>query len=1014
MSLRRRSIMFSYISVLILHSFVPDHATAATDQAQRFRAIVGDYTATFDPLRAYTLSRIEYRGETLGLANGNYGFTFHGGDGKFIGGSHDEAGAKETVIEKLLHVDGKEAAVPLKGDVTGRRVAFVTRSKLKGLLATQTTIITPQGIERELTLEVAESTQVGTSFAFMHPWTADTTQWIARERSNEERLLEGKLDSEGRENLGEITWAAVYDPTRRLAVLTIFPPDNLPGEGTKHWIWDIKPYHKQYYQPFSRRMLETGETYRFRMEIQVIPASPSDWIEVVKRLAPEYEGGTHVRQGEAEPRQVISATADAPATPEPQSAMHTKIMAQHPPIDLASPPPWLSSPVAMRALDPDTVLEPWSEVEVKDGVVSVWGRQHALGPWALPKQITALGEPLLAAPIRLEVSIDGAIAQPEPLARQTENYRGKATFRSTGHAGKADVQVNAAFEYDGFIRYNVALDTKGDPVTVDQLELVIPLEPDQARFMQHASAWRLGMSQQVTGFCGAIPEGQGEVYTYGFSPFLWVGGYDRGLSFSAESDQYWFPEKSDRAIRVVRSDDAVELRIVLIDGQTELPADATFTFALMATPVKPLPEGWRSWRITTQNPRTRRGESHDQLGDHLIYWNDKWRIVHQYPIPRDLDAMRSNVDQLRRQGADRFYAYLNPWLMGTGEKTHIPDEDFHFTPPEWTAFGEDWAIIPGLENYVYQRVSPASAYADFTLGAVKSWITEGGINGVYLDESFPYADTDARKGQGYTDREGRRQPTYALFAVRDFYKRLAYLFQTYGEGLPAMVAHTSATYAVPYLSFADIALTGEQWYHTIRKHPGPDMPSYIDLVPLEDWHAEMRSVQFGMVPLAFTVIKGPHLTQFPGIEKDAGIQRDFLTLALLHDTLVWANFGNNEPILQVQRAKDDFGMNHPQLVMHPYWQHDLAVDSANFEATGGDVRVTYYTQPGRSLVVLGNLGASAAKVSFTPSMFLQDGHLSTPPGQVFNAEDGSILSNNGERTNITVPPRDFRLIRIEK
>lgn len=999
----------------VLSVTMSTQADQPPDTDHAFDAAVGDYAVRFDPRRAWTLSRIDFRGQTLGKPNGNYGFTYHRGDSKYIGGSHDESGDVEQVLNAQLFVDGRAQAIPNGGVVKGQRIEFVTVSRLDGIEATQRTIVTSTGIERLLDLDVKQRTQLGVAFAFMHCWTEDTTAWIARERSGEERLLEGELDSEDRESLGEIFWAAVYDPSRQMAVLTVFPPDNLPGEGAKHWIWDIAPYHKQYYQAFNKRSVEPGEQFAFRMFIKVIEAPEDHWKAAVRKVAPEYEGGTHIQPdppAKADAPQPNTNSNDSTTTDKPTSPVHTKILDDHPDIDLSNPPAWLDDPVAMEALDPDTVLEPWHPVQVDGDTVTVWGRSHELGDYALPRQITALDQPLLAGPIQLDArTTDGQTLKPSSDVRQVEQYRGRVTYRQDSEADDVRLHVQAGYEYDGFVRYDVQVDTDQPDAQLAQLHLVIPLTPEQARFMQHASPWTLGMSQQVTGYCGGVPAGKGEVYRYGFSPFLWIGGYDRGLSFSAESDEHWWPAKSDRAIRIERTGDRVTLRIAFIDEPTPINDGLDYTFALMATPVKPLPEGWRSWRFTTQNPQTRRGENHDELGDHIIYWNDKWRIIHQYPIPRDMEAFRDDIEQLRNQGADRFYAYLNPWLMGVPQKTHIPGEDFVFTPPEWKAFIDDWAIRPGLRHYLYQRVSPASGYGDFALAAVKDWIVKGHINGVYLDESFPYADTDARKGQGYTDSAGNRQPTWAMFALRDFYKRLAWLFQEYADGPPALLAHTSSTYAVPYLGFADIALTGEQWYHTIRHWDQPGMPSYIRLVELDDWHAEMRGVQFGMVPLTFTVIKGPHLKQFPGIEKDAGIQRDFLTLALLHDVLVWANFGNNKPILAAQRAKDRFGMDDPNLNVHPYWQPNSAVANGA-QSEGGDLKISYYTKPDRSLLVLGNLGDDPSKVTIDVAAFLEATPSPTMTATI--ADSGEVVPINAGKITVNIPARDFRLVQVQR
>jgi len=72
-------------------------------------------------------------------------------------------------------------------------------------------------------------------------------------------------------------------------------------------------------------------------------------------------------------------------------------------------------------------------------------------------------------------------------------------------------------------------------------------------------------------------------------PYVWLGDNDRGLAWFAESDQGWAVEPADDALVVRHEEDAVALRVNLINTPTHLAGSRQYVFGLQATPVKPIP-----------------------------------------------------------------------------------------------------------------------------------------------------------------------------------------------------------------------------------------------------------------------------------------------------------------------------------------------------------------------------------------------------------------------------------------
>ncbi|HEX7008866.1 MAG TPA: glycoside hydrolase domain-containing protein, partial [Phycisphaeraceae bacterium] len=516
--------------------------------AKPFKLATPGLSVRINPSRAYTVDSIWLKEHLLGQPNGNYGFVYHAGEAKFIGSGHREGG-QEQVDDVQLLVNGKPVAPPYPAQIRGERFEFIKRSRLNTILLTTRYQLDSDRLIESHEVEAAQPTFIMTSYAFMYPWSSTTTQWLARTLDGQ--VLEGSFDNEGWELKADVRWLALWEPKSQAVILTEFPPDLPRGQGIRHAIWDLKAYHKQYYQPWSNITLEPGVKHSFRVSVRAFHAEPAQWKDRAQAEAYEYEGGY-------QPQSESASQTQAEA-----SAMQQAVEALYPPLDPSQTPAWLAEPVAMEALDPDTVLAPWQPVEASESEVKVWGRSYQLGDWALPRQVVAMGEPLLAEPARLELQLAN---QTDPLRPAQVNlaarHKGQVRYTAQAQHGEVTALMEGLYEYDGFSRFDLHL--KGpEPVQVQRLSLVIPLREQEARFLQHASAWNLTMSQQLTAVSQAVPDGQGEVYRYGFSPFLWLGGYDRGLAWYAESDEHWYPFKNSSAIRLVRHKGRVELHIDL-------------------------------------------------------------------------------------------------------------------------------------------------------------------------------------------------------------------------------------------------------------------------------------------------------------------------------------------------------------------------------------------------------------------------------------------------------------------
>jgi hypothetical protein len=396
--------------------------------------------------------------------------------------------------------------------------------------------------------------------------------------------------------------------------------------------------------------------------------------------------------------------------------------------------------------------------------------------------------------------------------------------------------------------------------------------------------------------------------------------------------------------------------------------------------------------------------------NHAVFWHDSWRITLMYPRERDSQAFRNEVEYLKKNGVERIYPYVVASHITGSEKTHIPGENFVFTAPEWKAFAKEWEIIPNRQPENFRRVSPASSFADYHLSTIKDWVVDAKINGVYVDEAYPYPNTVAEHGMGFTNSKGERVPTYQIYSMRNYFKRMAYLFQKHGDGTPAIMAHASNVLMMPFLSFVDIFVDGEQVYHRIYdwKEDGP--PSYMKMTPLDLWGAEYTGRQFGYVPLFLPAMRPNLATKHPNAHKEIAPTREMLALAQLHDVLVWPLWSNADEWRKVLAVRDEFQIGGEDVKFYPFWETKTAATTTGPNIKEGDVLVSTYTGKQGILAVVVNLTDKEQQVSvdFSKIQYRKNDKL-----KAFNAQTSVPLALKSDKLSLAVPQKDFVLVRVK-
>ncbi len=631
----------------------------------------------------------------------------------------------------------------------------------------------------------------------------------------------------------------------------------------------------------------------------------------------------------------------------------------------------------------DKVLPPWTPLKQRAKAghpghrrIQCWGREYAFEGTALPAQITSRREKLLSGPMSLAIQSGG---QEVKLVTQSLHVLSSSDTRvelAGAVIGKAQGQsirlkTRIVAEYDGVVLIEISCGTPDTLALVESLSVDIPLKKDRALYLHR---W---LPNSWPGYAGRVPPGIGVVDRAKFIPYAWLGDNDRGLFWFCESDEHWPNSDSEDAIEIVRTSGEVRLRLnLLAEGQT-LPADWRFVFGLQATPVKPLPENWRRWRLSPAASGA----------NVAVIWPaptpDSFKYF-GYPEAMDAAAFSGRVGNLHAGGA-KAVPYL--CLVALSEAC-----------PEWpyfreAAMGPDFATSADVAAYhaAFKVVSPlAEGFADFIVWKNNQFIINSGIDGSYHDLTEPWGSTTLEGGCGYI-RDGKRRPTYPILGFRELYRRM-YAVMKALPGESFTVAHMSGNVAIPILAYEDSRLDGEQFINRVTD-------SYLDILSLDAFRAEFMGRQWGVIPFFLPEFK---IAQSGSYEPEP--TRGLMSLLMIHDVSPWAIWCNMDVVNEAWAALDEFGYVHAEFI--PYFDpRPPATTNMN------DVYVSAYRRSDRrSLLIVANL----AKEDRTVEVRINGQRLGPQLSGAMSWPDKQPLALTGNRVHVDIPKSGYRMIVVRR
>jgi hypothetical protein len=713
-------------------------------------------------------------------------------------------------------------------------------------------------------------------------------------------------------------------------------------------------------------------------------------------FAPVSTGGVRILFTESPPSggaQALSSFAllcadRAPSAPPGPSRAPTSIVSElntwldqpwpePPPVEphAGDVPAWWTE----RAGLDHTIPAPWTPVAANSDRLSVWGREYDFTRSPLPRTITALGDPLLAGPITFSEKSGGRGAQFAQIVRRSLTADpDEVRFSSAGRFGCSLWRARTAVEYDGMVKVDVGVRAPAQGSGPASLLLEVPLREEFATLLHSANNTGWGE------ISGSIPANSSWTWSPDdHRPTVWIGDETRGLEWFAETTDGWILDGTP-VITVERSHGSVVLRIRLFAAPLAPGEERTFTFGLIATPTKPMPDHYQEKLYSTGYTLLPRDADRlaalgmVDVSTQLNY--AKWLGT---TVPSDEQAFRDDI-QAR---ADAGYKSA-PYMVMTA---------VNYQAPPYLEYGDTWPMTtPHGAGTI--TVSPASSWADYVAYSIQQQMLEYGTDGTYLDLARP--ELDYKHGlspSGFS--------AYTIFSTRELAKRVYKVAKAIKPDAEIML-HTSTSVFPAIESFATMYLDGEQF----RAWPNLDER---ETLTGGGFRAEFLGVPFGCQGVFLPEVFSPYRDRVRGLAPINARNLYSMVVsngAIPQDSYIGgAGTIGREELNTIIQARFDFGTWRSDTEWHPYWgQGSFALDAP-------PIRVSAHVRPGGSaLLFVANPTADPADADVPVSAAAPGSTvalLEPPTGSTRQAGDPLPIDGNGQ-VHIALPAYDYAIVTV--
>lgn len=664
---------------------------------------------------------------------------------------------------------------------------------------------------------------------------------------------------------------------------------------------------------------------------------------------------------------------------------------------------------------------------------NVTGRKYVFDQKSVfPSSIMSQGKELLSAPITVKAQVSGkeCVFSPSEIKIMSGGSEQSRTIIASMEGGELVVNAAHNVEFDGCDIINFTIAPRGvtpgsteilygkkwDSVfRLNNLSLEISLSKKNISYYQAypfgegALAWIKGKKQHIQNdvFSGAglILEGGFET---DFREQIYLHGDEVGLGFFFESDKEWNYNDKNKVFEVIDQQDSYLLRIHIFDAEPKKWLNKgtgdqfsrnvfpiSIKFGMMATPIKPL-EAMSYEKNIHIDCMKRFPEPHDvflsgpivkgdseigfdrlaRLGVKTLYIHEKWNDIQNsvFLTEDTANRLRYIVTESHKRGM-RVIPYfgfeissLFPLFCEIGEKTRRilqvdSDRAIH------------WYRTP------YQRamaVCMNSEWSEILCAGLEALQEEYGFDGFYFDGTLePRECLNSEHGCGYTDEHGNKHPTYPVFKVREFAKRI---YRLASEKNLTINFHPSGCRNLAVLGFCSSLFEGE--FIQSRVYKGE-----LEEIPESNLRSIMDGTSSGVPVQALCYINPPYWN----FHEAVGMM---ILHGSLPKTVCWED--GLEEMSKLWRVYDDFKTDGVE--WKPYYAKNCPVKS---ETDG--VRVSCYEKEDKILAIV-----ATTKKSFSGSALIK-----TDYKTIYDGVSNSVISNNGS-AKVELFGFDYKLLVIEK
>ncbi len=625
---------------------------------------------------------------------------------------------------------------------------------------------------------------------------------------------------------------------------------------------------------------------------------------------------------------------------------------------------WLPNDIGIS----DQVIAPWTAIRWQNDQVSLWNKVYSLSGGGTANRIMNSGRPQLSGPMALEAIIDGRTVTLSG-APPTNVHLTSAALDLTGeaHAANLTVNTNTHVEFDGFVLNSMTVQpTKAN---VSRLSLVVTMPAAEgSQFVTTSGGWSSYFGETPDKWDSresSLPSMRGS-----YVPYVLLTDSERGFSVFMDNDKGWRLDPALPAEDLQRHDGLVTLRIHFINKAGPIDQPLTIRYGWMVTPQKPQPAGWRGYLIDNKKyyPQST-----------PVFWNDADRdtlwAYYSSPFPKSYEKSRTMLNGTTSQG-----------VVGcVGSIAHAIARYSDFQGRPFNALAADWGNPPG--STTNGDIARSRGPNDFDLFHFDRWLKLSGLNCIYFDENYLSEDWNYLTGSAYLLPDGKVQPGYDYLGLREYNKRLRYMFRENGKPSPNLWEHTTGGQPV-YAWMPDVSMEGE------NVEPTDLTADYIEMLP----SSRLRSIGMGRNLGSAPFVMCQALRHGKG-EISKVLVHQFVGWVLAHDVLP-----EGVPFWPPLSAELELWRDDVKFL--PWWDKGTGIVSS---VPG--VVASAHVRPGSSVLWIVNTN----REDKTASIRIDAGKIGLDPGaaiQAYDAEDGTRYSVASGVLTVPVPKRMWRAVRL--